>query len=143
MHLIVYTSEFSGNNDHIDDVIEKILEKAKKRNVEHGITGLLFYHQGRFLQIIEGSKDSLNDLMTKLESDPRHTNVERLVDEEIKVRSFDNWNMDSFNLSSQEPLDKDELINIGNVYKKTISTRSALLTRFYKAMLASHELRNP
>ncbi|MFT7561651.1 MAG: hypothetical protein ACI93R_003580 [Flavobacteriales bacterium] len=80
--------------------------------------------------------------MVILEKDLRHKNIQVLIDDPIKDRSFQNWNMDSFNLSDTECLDKEELLNISKIFKQSVTTRSSLLARFYKAMLLNHELKD-
>jgi len=137
MHLIVYTSKYLGNHESIDSDLFDITKIAKIYNVQYKITGLLFFHKDCFVQIIEGTQQSLEGLMGILEEDKRHNQIIRLIDEPIKARSYSDWNMDSFNLSDSQSLDSDELINISRIFKETVSTRTDLLTRFYKAMLAT------
>lgn len=88
MHLIVYTSKYTGLEEEIDSVLNNICLLSKRNNFKHDITGVLFYHNKRFLQIIEGNIDPLEKLMTILEHDARHKNIERLIDSSIPKRSF-------------------------------------------------------
>jgi hypothetical protein len=55
MHLIVYTSTLT-DPDNINTILTDIVVQSKKNNPRLGITGLLFYHNQRFLQIIEGKQ---------------------------------------------------------------------------------------
>lgn len=135
MHLIVYTSKYINTGSDINTVLSSISRVAKIYNLEFLITGLLFFHKDCFVQIIEGPKQSLEGLMEVLENDIRHEDIIRLIDEPIDQRSYSDWNMDSFNLSDSQDLNSEKLINISRVYKETLSTRTDLLTRFYKAML--------
>lgn len=139
MHLIVYSSQYISTGSDINTVLSSISTVAKKYNLEFSITGLLFFHNGCFVQIIEGPQQSLEGLMEVLENDIRHENIIRLIDEPIEERSYSDWNMDSFNLSDSQELDTDKLINISRVYKETLSTRTDLLAKFYKAMLKPAE----
>jgi hypothetical protein len=136
MHLIVYTSEYIGRKEDINPVLDDIVKKSKINNPEHGITGLLFYHNQRFIQVLEGEKDSLEGLMSILEKDNRHKNIQRILDQPIKKRGFRDWNMDSLNLSEDQDIDPDELIRIRDAYKKHLLVDSKFLVEFYKAMLA-------
>lgn len=136
MHLIIYTSEYVGRAEDIDDVLADIVKRSKKNNSEYDITGLLFYHNGRFIQVLEGDKDSLEGLMSILEKDDRHENIQRIIDQTIKKRAFKEWSMDSLNLSEDTTVDPDELIRIRDAYKKHLLIDSNLLVEFYKAMLA-------
>jgi hypothetical protein len=136
MHLIIYTSKYIGKEEDIDDVLADIIKRSKINNLEFDITGLLFYHNGRFIQVLEGDRDSLEGLMSILEKDGRHQNIQRIVDQTIKKRAFKEWNMDSLNLSEDATIDPDELIRIRDAYKKHLLVDSRLMVELYKAMLA-------
>ena len=140
MYLIVYTSELSKPDVDIDTALKDIVEIAKVKNTEANITGLLFYHNSRFLQFIEGSKDELEKLMLRISADSRHTNIVRIVDEPVYVRSFSGWAMDSFNLNSDDVLSVEELNAVRDVYKKNVNVISNVLAMFYKQMLAHNAL---
>jgi hypothetical protein len=140
VHLIVYTSEYIGDEQNINTVLDAITTSAKVRNPNLKITGLLFYHQPRFLQIIEGPKDSLDQMMQIINRDRRHKNIERLISEAIPERKFNDWNMDSINLSNNESLDLAELVLIRDVYKQNLQVNTDAIADFYKAMLQSHAL---
>ena len=136
MHFIVYTSEYIGKEEDINPVLDDIVKKSKIHNPEYGITGLLFYHNQRFIQVLEGERDALEGLMSILEKDNRHRNIQRIIDQQIKKRGFNDWNMDSLNLAEGQDIDPDELIRIRDAYKKHLLVDSRLLVDFYKAMLA-------
>ena len=141
MHLIIYTSRYAGKPEDINDVLADIVIRSETNNLEFGITGLLFYHHGRFIQVLEGERDSLEGLMSILENDDRHENIQRIVDEPIKKRAFQEWSMDSLNLSEDATVDPDELIRIRDAYKKHLHVDSKLLVELYKAMLAMGTMR--
>ena len=136
MHFIVYTSEYIGKEEDINLVLDDIVKKSKINNPAHGITGLLFYHNQRFIQVLEGERDALEGLMSILEKDNRHKNIQRILDQQVKKRGFMDWNMDSLNLTEGQDIDPDELIRIRDAYKKHLLVDSKLLVEFYKAMLA-------
>jgi len=137
MHIIVYSSEYTADNESIDNVLADIVTTAKANNPERGISGLLFYHNNRFLQIIEGEKDALEQLMSILENDNRHTKIERIMDQAIKKRGFEKWNMDVLNLPGDESIAVEELESIRDAYTKNLEVDSELLAYFYKTFLES------
>ena len=141
MHLIVYTSQYVPGEDDINQVLIDIVEKSKVNNPLLEITGLLFYHNNRFVQVIEGERESLGKLMSILEKDSRHKNIEILIDKEIQKRGFEKWNMDSLNLSKLEELDLLELTAIRDAYQRNLTLDSKTLINFYKMMLQSHMLK--
>lgn len=138
MHLIIYISEYTGKDDEINADLADITKLALSNNAEAHITGLLFYHDRHFLQVIESEQTTLENLMTVLADDNRHKNIERIVDEAILERSFSDWQMSTFNLSDDEPLDPEEIKKITKLFKENIKLDSAgtgLLVDFYKVML--------
>ena len=108
MHAILYISDYAGKEAELDTVLLDICTKAKRNNPNHGITGVLFYHNGNFLQLIEGEKEELESLMSIVGKDTRHSNITRLIDETIEGRGFADWDMDTFNLDDKKTIDLPE-----------------------------------
>lgn len=79
--------------------IEAILEASRHHNVSNGITGVLCYGGGIFLQAIEGGRAAVNKLYNHIASDPRHTEVVLLHYQEINERRFGGWTMGQVNLA--------------------------------------------
>lgn len=78
---------------------DSILMSSRKNNPPIGITGILCYGDGIYLQAIEGARDAVNTLFSKISRDPRHHNVVLLQYEEITERRFGGWTMGQVNLS--------------------------------------------
>ncbi len=64
-------------------LIESILEASRSHNIGNGITGVLCYGGGVFLQAIEGGRAAVNTLYNHIVADKRHTDVVLLHYEEI------------------------------------------------------------
>ena len=79
--------------------IEAILTQSRQHNPPSGITGVLCYGGGVFLQAIEGGRTAVSALYGPIQRDPRHTDVELLHYEEITERRFGGWTMGQVNLS--------------------------------------------
>ncbi len=75
------------------DRIQEMLVKAKENNHRLGITGCLLYHQGEFIQYLEGNQYRVLTLFDKIKADPRHTDVELLGYEKRAERAFATWDM--------------------------------------------------
>ena len=85
--------------DTSPDAIESILLQARQHNPVTGITGILCYGGGIFLQAIEGGRQPVSDLFGHIQKDPRHKDVALLHYEEIDERRFGGWSMGQVNLS--------------------------------------------
>lgn len=71
----------------------KLVEQAENYNCENGITGILLYDGYLFMQLLEGDRDAVKSLFTRVEQDDRHTNVSIIAEGEISERTFSNWAM--------------------------------------------------
>lgn len=71
----------------------RILTEARSSNQRNEITGVLVFAEGRFLQVVEGEKESVANIMMRISLDPRHEDVRILHEGIIESRSFPNWLM--------------------------------------------------
>ena len=81
------------------EAIEAILLQSRQRNPECGITGILCYGGGIFLQAIEGGRTAVSELYGHIQKDVRHKDVMLLHYEEITERRFGGWTMGQVNMS--------------------------------------------
>jgi len=79
--------------------IDAILTRSRQSNPLCGITGILCYGGGIFLQAIEGGRMPVSDLYGHIQKDPRHKDVVLLHYEEIAERRFGGWTMGQVNMS--------------------------------------------
>ena len=75
------------------NVIESILAQSRQFNPSTGITGIVVYGGGIFLQAIEGGREAVSDLYGHIQKDERHKQVVLLHYEEISERRFGGWTM--------------------------------------------------
>lgn len=80
-----------------------ILRKSKTNNPALGVTGVLCYSEGIFLQVLEGGRSAVNKLYNRIAADARHTQVELLAYEEIGERRFAGWSMGQVNMARLNP----------------------------------------
>ncbi|HPW28937.1 MAG TPA: BLUF domain-containing protein [Rhodoferax sp.] len=85
--------------DSSPEAIETILAKSRQYNPTCGITGILCYGGGIFLQAIEGGRMAVSELYGHIQKDIRHKDVVLLHYEEISERRFGGWTMGQVNMS--------------------------------------------
>ena len=78
---------------------QSILDSARSYNTPNGITGILCYGGGIYLQAIEGGRRQVNTLYSHILKDPRHTDIVLLHYQEITERRFGGWTMGQVNLT--------------------------------------------
>ena len=75
------------------ETIDAILSKSRQFNPSGGITGVLCYGGGIFLQAIEGGRAAISELYAHIQKDSRHKDVVLLQYEEISERRYSSWTM--------------------------------------------------
>ncbi len=94
----VYRSRATQPMDHA--AMHRLLEQSRERNAREGLTGLLVYHEGCFVQWLEGPPEGVERVWNSILCDPRHTEVEALPTPWLQQRLFPEWRMQ---LASSEP----------------------------------------
>lgn len=79
--------------------LKTLLETSRRNNALTGISGLLLYKDGNFMQVIEGEAAEIHKLHSKISHDPRHGGLITLTEKIIQHRQFPEWKMGFKNLS--------------------------------------------
>jgi hypothetical protein len=98
--------------------ILNILNKARDKNKQLNITGMLLYRQGYFIQALEGEQAAVEALYDTIKQDERHQNVLVVYKNEISGRSFPDWSMGFTNLDTVQP---DEIEGYNNFLSTPIT----------------------
>ena len=85
-----------------DDELARLLHRARAKNEETGITGMLLYAGGNFIQTLEGPSDEVDALFALIDSDSRHDGVFLVRREDIDERMFAAWHMGFKEISAQD-----------------------------------------
>jgi hypothetical protein len=100
--MISMTYASSATHPFSEEELKALLKKARANNSRLGITGLLLYKDGNFMQTVEGPEDSVRELYRKITADPRHGRILKLLEYEITERSFPDWEMGFHSLNEQD-----------------------------------------
>ena len=98
---LLYASRAVPAIDH--EELLAILKKSKANNPKVGITGVLCFSQGIFMQVLEGGRDAVSSLYNRIANDARHADVALLNYEEIAERRFAGWSMGQVNMARLNP----------------------------------------
>lgn len=83
---LYYVSEIGPQLSDID--VKIIVGESQVRNRRLDITGMLVQTEHHFLQIIDGRKEAVDQLMSSVMRDCRHMNIRRVLEESISKRLF-------------------------------------------------------
>lgn len=88
---LVYLS--SGVREFDDPELTAILAQARKNNERCGLTGMLLYRGGNFLQVLEGPESAVESTLLRIQRDPRHRGILVMKQTAIETRNFSEWTM--------------------------------------------------
>ena len=87
-----------------DHDLDQLLTNFRRNNAAASVTGALLYHNGYFMQLIEGQLDAINAIYDRIQADPRHEVLSVLFEDEISARFFPDWTM-GYRAAEDMPLD--------------------------------------
>ncbi len=70
-----------------------LLTHSRENNTRTGVTGILLYRRGTFLQVLEGPREQVDALYAVIARDPRHRDVSTVLAEDRRERRFPDWTM--------------------------------------------------
>lgn len=103
LYFVLYISERNADID--DKQILELLEKTRRYNSSHGISGCLIHQDGYFMQMLEGERDTVLSLLEQIKLDTKHCNLRIILQDNAQHRIFPEWSMGFRDLS-------DNLCNI-------------------------------
>ncbi|WP_294290907.1 BLUF domain-containing protein [uncultured Sphingomonas sp.] len=88
---LIYSSRAIGRDPRADK--HDILAESRRNNGMDGISGILWSDGDRYLQVLEGPSNSIDDAFDRIRRDARHTDVRILEDRGTTDRQFGDWAM--------------------------------------------------
>lgn len=90
-----YSIVFSSTSiaDFKEAALLQLLKRAHSFHKQEGITGVLMYGNGRFLQVLEGCPAAVRCLYARIAAHPGHSRLEKLADGWVARREFTDWHM--------------------------------------------------
>ena len=102
MFRLVYVS--SARTPFGQDELLDLLVKARSKNGQRDITGMLLYKDGNFMQVLEGEESAVRQLFATIEKDPRHQGTIVLMEDLVDEPLFGQWTMGFRNLTDPDVL---------------------------------------
>ncbi|MDX1573853.1 MAG: BLUF domain-containing protein [Methylophaga sp.] len=91
LYKIMYIS--SATQDMSSNELESLMVKCREKNAFFDITGYMVYHEGSIIQLLEGSRTSVNYIYNTIKLDSRHHEIIELCAAQIERRAFADWQM--------------------------------------------------
>jgi hypothetical protein len=133
MKRIIYCSQ--STVDFSPEELIALLELARAKNEQSGLSGMLLYSGQSFLQMLEGEPAALEETYARILTDDRHVNLRLLMSAEVPARLFPDWTMGFEHVDDEElaedlegftpeieyPLVNPDLITNGGVAQTLLS----------------------
>lgn len=100
LYKIMYIS--SATRDMSAEELETMLVKCREKNTFFDISGYMLYHRGHILQLLEGSRTTVEYIYNTIRLDNRHHNIIELCTAPINQRAFADWKMGFQNIDRQQ-----------------------------------------
>ena len=88
---LVYVSTAAPGVD--EKMVSAILARSRANNARNLLTGLLYFDGGRFMQVLEGAPERIEETYARITADPRHRALVVVSRRTIAAREFGNWAM--------------------------------------------------
>ncbi|MFN3990885.1 MAG: BLUF domain-containing protein [Erythrobacter sp.] len=98
---LTYKSKAAFTPTHAD--LEELVYHARIRNRSVGVTGMLLYENGKFLQTLEGPPEGLKLIWSAIREDRRHSHIEILSEHVVSSRLFSDWDLLLYSRAEDRP----------------------------------------
>ena len=100
IYYLIYLS--SATILYTDDELNDILSVSRKNNEKREISGILLYHDGSILQVLEGDEEQVKEVYDIIAKDNRHNGLITMVSGYTTERNFPDWSMGFRKISKGE-----------------------------------------
>ncbi len=131
---LVYFSKAAEDLSYTD--IREILEVSRRNNARLGITGLLIFRDGYFVQLLEGDEAPVRNVLTAIRDDDRNYSVKVLIEAIGAERLFPDWSM-AFHDGDITTASSEHLVELFESVSASDLSRRALIMPILKKFRAS------
>ncbi|RDC60638.1 Photoactivated adenylate cyclase subunit alpha [Alteripontixanthobacter maritimus] len=83
--------------------VRRLAQASAARNSAKGLTGVMLFVQGQFIQVLEGPGEALEEIFERICGDFRHRQVNLIDLGAVPTRIFSEWGMVSMTDGSETP----------------------------------------
>lgn len=73
--------------------VQRIVARAQVRNRQLDVSGMLLLVRSEFLQVLEGRREALDQVVGYIARDARHHDIQFIERQPVSTRRFDRWHM--------------------------------------------------
>lgn len=100
---LIYASRMSAEVEaDLPRSVRAILDTSVRNNAKAKLTGLLVVYRGRFMQVLEGSEEAVDERFRAIRHDRRHSDFRVVLRAQAPARVFPHWSMCAQDLSATD-----------------------------------------
>lgn len=100
--MISLTYLSTATTDFDQPALRGLLEVSRRNNHAQGLSGMLLFAGGHFIQTLEGPPAEVDATFERIAADPRHRDVIVALREGVEERAFAEWSMGFEELGDHE-----------------------------------------
>lgn len=141
---LIHTSEIIAHASEAEEL--DILRKAKEKHLTKRVSGLMFYHNKRCVQLLEGKEDDVMASFEEMKKDPNHRNVTLAAKNSTDKVSLPTWAVAYFSKTLPKSVQKNHpsILNQEQAHAVLASLDHAIgqvfLTTFEKYTIDQQEI---
>ena len=116
--------------------LQRLHALSERNNRRLDITGALGFTGRYFIQCIEGREETISTLMSRINLDPRHTDVLELCTVTTEQRHFDQWSMRYFDSHALD----DDAHEVHQAGQRDPERAQWLIERMIQSLQPGHSL---
>lgn len=99
-----------AKTDFTDTMLVNLLEKSRANNESNGVSGVLIYSDGVFVQLLEGDRNKVEETYKVISNDARHNRLTILLREMSPSGAiFPDWSMGYYHMRALDLLNIEGL----------------------------------
>lgn len=122
---LIYSSRPTAEFHYTD--LGPILRASARNNVRLDITGVMALSRTHFIQILEGGREAVSHLYSRISRDPRHRDIVLYGVEEIPERAYSRWRMGFVGVEAFSAERCLRLVNAPKINPQLLDSRSLTL----------------
>lgn len=135
-HCIVYFSTWQEPFQE-QDLIDT-LERSRQKNAVDGISSITLYVRGNIIQVLEGQKQAVEALYTRIEQDYQHTNVIKVLSRPIQQRLFAGSSLAYETITTKQLEELKSVVDLDSSEESSSASKTPFILKLIKTFYESN-----
>lgn len=135
-HCIVYFSTW--REPFQEKELIATLEQSRQKNAVDGITSVTLYVRGNIIQVLEGRKEAVEALYARIEKDPQHTQLNKVLSRPIRERLFVSTSLAYETITTRQFEELKSVVDLDNTQPMERTAQEPFILKLIKVFYESN-----